>query len=302
MKERFEGEVGKRLLIEVLNRQAVVCGDPALAADIAESVEMLNIPKNSDIITQNDLTNDIFFILTGTFQIIVNGKPLQIRNAGELVGEMTALEPMQKRSATVRATEDSVVAKMSEKNFDEIGRKYPVVYKSIAQVLAKRLLQRNNLIPASHERPRIFIICSTEAIEVARLIHSGLAHDPFDVILWSEGVFKVTSYTLQTLEDEVDKADFAIAVAHGDDITESRANHWPTPRDNVIFELGLFMGRLGRARAILMEPRGERVKLPSDLAGVTSIGYTFRDGDDASSHIAPAINEIRKHIKRIGLK
>ncbi len=60
-------------------------------------------------------------------------------------------------------------------------------------------------------------ICSAEALPVARLIHSGLQHDDFDVILWSEGVFKATNYTLQTLEDEVDQADFAIAVAYGDD-------------------------------------------------------------------------------------
>ncbi|MEX3901302.1 MULTISPECIES: TIR domain-containing protein [Paraburkholderia] len=38
------------------------------------------------------------------------------------------------------------------------------------------------------------------------------------------------------------------------------------PRDNVVFELGLSMGRLGRKRGILMEPRGEGVKLPSDMA------------------------------------
>lgn len=110
----------------------------------------------------------------------------------------------------------------------------------------------------------------------------------------------MTNYTLQTLEDEVDQSDFAIAVAHGDDITEIREKEWPVPRDNVIFELGLFMGRLGRMRAILMEPREEKVKLPSDLAGVTTIGYRYIPGKDEASHIAPAVNALRTHIQAQG--
>ena len=75
---------------------------------------------------------------------------------------------------------------------------------------------------------------------------------------------------------------------------------WPAPRDNVIFELGLFMGRLGRARAILMEPRAAKLKLPSDLAGLTTIPYRFEAGRDAAPLIAPACNELRDHIARLG--
>ena len=37
-----------------------------------------------------------------------------------------------------------------------------------------------------------------------------------------------TRYTLETLEAEIDKSDFAIAIAHGDDTTESRGSTWPT--------------------------------------------------------------------------
>ncbi|MGB9028161.1 MAG: TIR domain-containing protein, partial [Rhodomicrobium sp.] len=75
---------------------------------------------------------------------------------------------------------------------------------------------------------------------------------------------------------------------------------WPSPRDNVIFELGLFMGRLGRSRAILMEPREEKVKLPSDLSGITTISYRFEKGGDAAALMAPACNALRDHIIALG--
>jgi len=174
------------------------------------------------------------------------------------------------------------------------------VYRHVAKELARRLLQRNSSVGAYRDRIRIFIISSAEALPVARAIQNAFEHDPFNVVVWTDGVFKIANYTLQSLEDQVDASDFAIAIAHADDMATVRGADWPTPRDNVVFELGLFMGRLGRARAILMEPRDEKVKLPSDLAGITSVPYRFEAGGDASASIAPACNRLRDHINSLG--
>lgn len=302
MKERFEEKNGKRILIETLKRQKTVNGDEALALHISESIEIIEIPEGTVLTTQGESSNDVYFILMGAFQIIVNGKHLYNRFADDLIGEMTAIQPTQLRSATVISNEISVVAKMTEENFSEIGSKYPIFYKSIAQILAKRLLQRNSLIPKKNQKPRVFIICSVEALPVGRLVQELLEYDGVIVTLWSEGVFRVTNYTLHSLEEKVEESDFAIAIANGDDIVNSRDLIWPAVRDNVIFELGLFMGRLGRERAILMEPKDEKVKLPSDLCGITTIGYRYVPGKDEESIMGATVNKIRKHIKEHGLR
>ena len=70
--------------------------------------------------------------------------------------------------------------------------------------------------------------------------------------------------------------------------------------DNVIFELGLFMGRLGRKRAILMEPREEKLKLPSDFAGVTTVPYRYEPGASAAALMGPACNRLRSHFLELG--
>lgn len=302
MISRFQGENGKRLLIEAIRSQRLISGDLSIAQIFAESCQLESVDKGTAIITQNDYTNDIFFIISGSFSVEVNGREVAKRHAGEHVGEMGAIAPAQRRAASVIAQELSIIVKVTESDFNTVAMEYPLLYKSLAQELSKRLLQRNLLIKPTNNKIRVFIISSAEALPVARLIQDGLQHDYdlLDVILWSEGVFKVTNYTLQTLEDEVDQADFAVAIAYGDDITQSRQNEWPVPRDNVIFELGLFMGKLGRNRAVLMEPREDKLKLPSDLAGITTIGYRYSEGPNQESRIAPAINTLRKHIISLG--
>ena len=61
------------------------------------------------------------------------------------------------------------------------------------------------------------------------------------------------------------------------------------------------MGRLGRTRAILMEPRDEKLKLPSDLTGITTVAYrTPRDGESWAAALGTACLRLRNHILDLG--
>ncbi|MBB3461989.1 TIR domain-containing protein [Rhizobium sp. BK377] len=300
MLKRFEGEEGRRLRLEAFAALKIVRGDAALSEELAERCEWLQIARGELLTEQHADTNDVFFIVSGTFEVIVNGKRVAIRGPGDHIGEMAAIQPTQKRSATVVALEEGIVGKISEPDFSDVASRNPILYKFIAQELARRLLERNRLVSVYREKIKVFIISSAESLAIARAVQNAFAHDPFIVTVWTNGVFKVANYTLEALEAAIDDSDFAIAIAHADDLTESRGKDWPAPRDNVIFELGLFMGRLGRSRAILMEPREEKLKLPSDLAGITTIPYRFDKSQDASSLLAPACNELRDHINILG--
>ncbi|MCK1524743.1 TIR domain-containing protein [Bradyrhizobium sp. 17] len=300
MIERFEGDTGRRLLLDALSSQKIVAGSAALAEELAASVALLQVEPGEVLIEQDTEGNEVFLILTGAFDVTVNGRKVGRRGPSDHVGEMAAIEPTQRRAATLVAAERSVVGKLTEPQFHEIANKYPNVYRYVGRELARRLQQRNQLVGKYRDKIRVFIISSAEALPVARAIQDALQYDPFTVVIWTDGVFRIANYTLQSLEDQVDNSDFAIAIAHTDDLTVTRGQEWPAPRDNVIFELGLFMGRLGRARAILMEPREEKVKLPSDLSGVTTISYRFVQGPDAPALIAPACNQLRDYIKAMG--
>ncbi len=64
--------------------------------------------------------------------------------------------------------------------------------------------------------------------------------------------------------------DFAVLVLTPDDMVQSRGTSSLTPRDNVLFELGLFMGGIGRDRTFVVHDRSQAMRMPSDLAGVTT--------------------------------
>lgn len=300
MKERFEGEAGRRRLIEVLREQRVVAGNAALVEAIADRVEVQEVVSGQVLIAQGASDTDMYFILAGAFDISVNGRRIAQRGIGEHVGEMAAIQPTQNRSASVIATEKGVVARLAEPNLVAIGQQFPELWHWIAKSLARRLLQRNHLIADARDKIRIFIISSAEALDVARAVENALEHDDYNVVLWTNDVFRASYYPIESLEAQLDVADFAIAVAQQDDLTMERGKQVATPRDNVIFELGFFMGRLGRHRALLMEPRGEGVKLPTDLAGITTVPYKYKSGKDLAAALGPACNRLRDIFNELG--
>lgn len=290
----------ERLRREVLSEQISVGGNLALAQALDENGELVSFPKGVALIEQGDSTTDIFFILAGVCDVVVNGRTIAKRGAGKHVGEMAVIQPAQLRSASCVASEFTVAIKLSEPAFSAVAAIYPQLYKAFAKELARRLLERNATINLYREKIKVFVISSVESLPVARAVQNAFEHDQFVTVVWTDGVFKVANYPLQDLEAQIDESDFAIAIAHADDLTESRGKDWPSPRDNVVFELGLFMGRLGRSRAILMEPREGGIKLPSDLTGITTITYNYEPGVDVTAKLAPACNRLRDHINAFG--
>src|SRR3954447_16738871 len=128
--------------------------------------------------------------------------------------------------------------------------------------------------------PRLFIGSSQKNLQVAQLLASCL-EDIADVEVWNEGVFGLGYGFLETLLKKLEDYDFAAFILAPDDMTNSNDETKPAPRDNVLFESGLFMGVLGRDRVFLVYDETVTLKIPSDVAGVTLASYdgTRIDGD-----------------------
>lgn len=94
--------------------------------------------------------------------------------------------------------------------------------------------------------------------------------------------------------------DFAVLILGADDDTLSRGKKMPAPRDNIIFELGLFMGHLGRRRTFFLCREGIALKIPTDLTGITYLPFKGTP-DRAEKAVAGACRTIRQEIKTQGV-
>ncbi|MBL9118171.1 MAG: nucleotide-binding protein [Verrucomicrobiaceae bacterium] len=302
---RFQGPDGHPRLIAALRAQQCVHNDEDLAKELANLVDLVQIEPGkpeSTFIKQGDSDNDIFLILTGKVSVVVNGREKARRKTGQHVGEMAAIDPSARRSADVVAIEQTVLARISEPAFSKLASKYPDLWRRLALEIAERLRQRGLEVQPPNDKPHIFIGSSVEALPIARELQAGLAHDPFVVRLWTDGVFRASRDSVDSLVAAVKKADFAILVLTADDTLISREVEHRAPRDNCIFELGLFMGALGRDRTFIIKPRGIDIKLPTDLLGITPLEYAEGTEDTIAARVGPVCTAVRKTVQNLGPK
>lgn len=144
-------------------------------------------------------------------------------------------------------------------------------------------------------KPKIFIGSSIEGLEIARKVKMELDHD-FDIQIWNQGIFDNLGLSfLETLEETVKKYDFGIFIFTPDDKIESRGDVKHSARDNVIFELGLFVGRLSRKKSFIIHPRNKELKILSDFEGIIKADYD-ESSDNLQAALGSACEKIRTSV------
>ena len=151
-------------------------------------------------------------------------------------------------------------------------------------------------------KPRIFLGSSGKQAKLLQALARGL-EDVADVEPWT-ATFNPGTTTLGRLVELTREVDFAAFVFAQDDWTsaepatpdaDAAAAGQASPRDNVVFEAGLFGGVLGMERTFILHANG--AKLPTDLLGLTCVRY----GDATKAAEVKAVNQkLRKAIEDIG--
>ena len=126
------------------------------------------------------------------------------------------------------------------------------------------------------DKPRIFLGSSGKQEKLLQALTRGL-EGVAQVDPWTTS-FNPGTTTLERLLELVHEVDFAAFVFARDDWTTTSPSASPrtgsrqaSPRDNVVFEAGLFGGALGMRRTFIIHANG--AKLPSDLLGLTCVRY-----------------------------
>lgn len=148
-------------------------------------------------------------------------------------------------------------------------------------------------IASPPSKPRVFVASSTPGLPMAKKIVEELKkEDIAQITLWNEA-FPPGAIILDTLRDQAATTDFAVVLFTADDLAAATDGS-KAPRDNCVFELGLFMGALGLEprRSLLL--RDKKSLLLSDLGGLIYIDLPSAVDDDKIKKKAAEENEKEK--------
>ena len=144
------------------------------------------------------------------------------------------------------------------------------------------------------DKPQVFIASSVEGLDVAYTVQELLEHNA-ECTVWDQDVFEPSSYTVLDLIERLKITNYGIFVFSIDDTVKIRGEEERTVRDNVILELGLFMGAIGQKNCFIIIPNSsEKIHLPTDLAGITMLKYNAKRKDgNLKAALGPSVNKIR---------
>lgn len=149
-------------------------------------------------------------------------------------------------------------------------------------------------------KPRVFIGSSVEGLSVAYPVQQNLLHSA-EVTIWDQGIFELSRTTMESLIAALSESDFAIFVFTPDDLIHIRDKTSLAVRDNVLFEFGLFMGKLGRDRVFFIIPSDGQLHLPTDLLGITPGKYdSARTDGKMQAATGPVCHQIQVQITKLG--
>lgn len=111
---------------------------------------------------------------------------------------------------------------------------------------------------------RCIVLSSSEGLDIVERVKAQLG-DALAVEVWTD-VFSLNTSALDELVQRASFYDFAVVVLTADDRAVVRKKLHRTPRDNVLFQLGLFVGSIGKRRTFFLAETG--VRIPTDWAGI----------------------------------
>ena len=126
-------------------------------------------------------------------------------------------------------------------------------------------------------RPKIFIASSGKNISIAKAFKNQL-REYADADVWDEVFRKHNNESfLETLMQSKEDYEYGLFVWAADDAIANKKNAVYSPRDNVVFETGLFMGALGTPKIFIVYDDAIPLKTPTDFLGINLIKFNSKE-------------------------
>ena len=145
-------------------------------------------------------------------------------------------------------------------------------------------------------KPTVFIGSSTKRLSTARALKQCLEPSATATV-WDESALGLNESIFGALVKATDRFDFAVFIFDADDAAMIRRSKVKIIRDNVLFEFGLFTGRIGTGRAFWISARGSsNSHIPTDLAGIIHLSYR-KPAKPSDKNLRVALREASEQLK-----
>jgi prolyl-tRNA editing enzyme YbaK/EbsC (Cys-tRNA(Pro) deacylase) len=125
------------------------------------------------------------------------------------------------------------------------------------------------------QKLKVFVASSLEAKAEDKFVRGVLEENSVDVITWRD-IFHVGEFSLDSLLNISQEIHGAIIISTPDDKVWYRGSELFAPRDNILFEMGLFIKALGAKQVALVfckDEKGLTPKIPTDISGLNVIFF-----------------------------
>ncbi len=154
--------------------------DPAALAELQADAEWVSVRGGEVLFRRGDPGNAAYTVLSGRLRVVddrAGERALNEIGAGEIVGEM-ALLSAERRSATVLAVRDSLLARLPAAAFERLIERQPAVLRRISALLGERLRRQSGGVPRARPAVRTLAVvpadAGRDAAEFARRLAAAL--------------------------------------------------------------------------------------------------------------------------------
>lgn len=185
-----------------LNNQGLFKGLPrVIVAALRKASEPRTLRGGETLLHQGEDAIALYYVQSGRFRVSIDGRRIASIGAGEAIGELAFLTG-GKRTASVQATRDSVVLRLSREDYDRISLAHPQLNHSLLQLVSTRLATTNTQSGSSRPKPsRVIAVLPAGGGELPEKFVPRLAH-AMDAILGQRLPVSTTSHAEQTSVDD----------------------------------------------------------------------------------------------------
>jgi voltage-gated potassium channel len=146
----LQNEVSVHLKREILQKIPLFKGvSDEFLKEVSLHMRPIVCVPDEYVFKEDDIGHEMYFIIRGKLEVIMNEKVLTVLTDGDFFGEIALFTDHKKRTATVKSVHYSDLYRLDRELFDEVLKRYPPIAGHIKKIAEERMGSNQNPIKGS---------------------------------------------------------------------------------------------------------------------------------------------------------